>query len=267
MAATLEASPGLDLTMPAREAQADAAHASRAGDVIKARMPNLVKGCTYAEGINTPLTDPSQIMMKSAQAALELRSAVYQGMTDRPAVVKGMSPDFLSQRGFLQTALSTPSPAEAIQKLIASLPGVTPDLVRSFTAGNLGIGTVNGLVPFDLVAPSRLIYPVYTVFRNKFPRPAGQGTMRQAKIFTGVSGSQTGGQGVIDISIPELVTSSSTMSGTNWPMNLPGSGSQTEVDIAVPYRFFGLTEALSWLSQFAGQGFEDVSALASLILL
>jgi hypothetical protein len=91
--------------------------------------------------------------------------------------------------------------------------------------------------------------------------------MRQTKVFTGISGSQTGGQGVVDISIPELVTSSSTMSGTNWPMNLPGSGSQTEVDLAVPYRFFGLTEALSWLAQFAGQGFEDVSALASLILL
>lgn len=27
------------------------------------------------------------------------------------------------------------------------------------------------------------------------------------------------------------------------------------------YRFFGLTESLSWLAQFAGQGFEDISAL------
>jgi hypothetical protein len=105
------------------------------------------------------------------------------------------------------------------------------------------------------------------VFRNKLARPAGQGTARQAKVFTGISGSQTGGQGVIDISIPELVQSSGTLSGTNWPLNLPQSGSQTEVDLTVPYRFFGLTEALSWLAQFAGQGFEDVSALASLILL
>jgi hypothetical protein len=54
---------------------------------------------------------------------------------------------------------------------------------------------------------------------------------------------------------------------SNKSMNLPPSGSQTEVDLNVPYRFFGLTEALSWLAQFAGQGFEDVSALASLILL
>lgn len=269
MAATLEATPGQftgDLSSPMREAAAEAPRANGAGDIIKARMPQLVKGCTYAEGLNTPLSDPGQVLMKASQATLDLRTAIYQGYNDRPSVVKGMSSDFLGQRGFLSTALSTPSPAEQIQKLIASLPGGS-DVAKSFTAGSLGIGTISGLVPFDLVAPSRLIYPVYTVFRNKLARPAGQGTSRQAKVFTGISGSQTGGQGVIDISIPELVQSSGTMSATNWPMNLPPSGNQTEVDINVPYRFFGLTEALSWLAQFAGQGFEDVSALASLILL
>jgi hypothetical protein len=161
-----------------------------------------------------------------------LRTSIYQGLTDRPSVVKGMSPDFLAQRGFLKTALETPSPVEQIQKMLASMPGGA-DVAKSFTAGSLGIGSVSGLVPFDLVAPSRLIYPVYTVFRNKLPRPAGQGTARQAKVFTGVSGSQTGGQGVIDIAIPELVQSTGSMSATNWPMNLPPSGSQTEVDLYV----------------------------------
>ena len=39
------------------------------------------------------------------------------------------------------------------------------------------------------------------------------------------------------------------------------------MDVDLPYRFFGLTEALSWLAQFSGQGFEDVSALTNLILL
>lgn len=86
-------------------------------------------------------------------------------------------------------------------------------------------------------------------------------------MFTGVSGSQTGGQGVLDISIPELVQNSGTLASTSWPLNLPGAGSQTEVQLNVPYKFFGLTESLSWLAQFAGQGFEDISALANLILL
>jgi hypothetical protein len=216
MATTLEAAPstGMDLTLPQRETEEAARGATTAGDVIKARMPALVKGCTYAEGKNEPLSDPSQILMKASQATLDLRTAIYQGMVDRPSVVKGMSSDFLNQRGFLKTALTSPSPVEQIASLMGQ---VNPDLVRSFTAGSLGIGTVSGLVPFDLVAPSRLIYPVYTVFRNKLPRPAGQGTARQAKVFTGISGSQTGGQGVVDISIPELVQSSGTMSATNWP--------------------------------------------------
>jgi hypothetical protein len=88
------------------------------------------------------------------------------------------------------------------------------------------------------------------------------------KVFTGISGSQTGGQGVLDISIDELVTQGGNNAGfSSWPLNLPQSGNQTEVDLNVPYRFFGLTEQLSWLAQFAGQGFEDISALANLILL
>ena len=37
--------------------------------------------------------------------------------------------------------------------------------------------------------------------------------------------------------------------------------------ITATYKFFGLTEAASWLAQFSGQGFEDISALVNLILL
>lgn len=53
-------------------------------------------------------------------------------------------------------------------------------------------------------------------------------------MFTGVSGSQTGGQSVLDISIPELVQSGGTLASTSWPLNLPGAGSQTEVQLNVP---------------------------------
>ena len=73
-------------------------------------------------------------------------------------------------------------------------------------------------------------------WRNKFPRPQGQGTSAQERVITGISGSQTGGQGVLDISITELVQSGGTFS--NWPLNLPASGSQTETFLNVPYRSF-----------------------------
>src|SRR6516225_293065 len=88
------------------------------------------------------------------------------------------------------------------------------------------------------LAPSRLIYPVYTLFRNKFPRPAGQGASRQVYGLIGISGSQTGGQGIVDISMPELVQSGGSISGSTggtWPLNLPKTGSQTEYKLNVPF--------------------------------
>ena len=83
---------------------------------------------------------------------------------------------------------------------------------------------------------------------NKFPRPAGQGASRQVYGLLGISGSQTGGQGVVDISIPELVQSGQTGITSTWPLNIPASGKQTEYKLNVPYRFFGLSESLSWLA-------------------
>jgi hypothetical protein len=248
-------------------AAAEAPRYSRTGDMLKNKMTDLVKGAGFVGNGNSPISDPTMVTTKAHQATMELRSETHRGYTNRGSVVKSMNPGFLDQFGNLKTALTMPSVGEQIQQVLGSMPGGA-DALKSFTAGNLGIGTVSGLVPFDLLAPSRLIYPVYTVFRNKLPRPAGQGTSRIEKVFTGISGSQTGGQGVVDISIPELVQSSgASLAGNNWPLNLPGSGAQTETTLNVPYKFFGLTESLSWLAQFAGQGFEDISALANLILL
>lgn len=243
--------------------QGDLAGYSTTGDAIKSVMPELVKGAGLAvRGGNTPLTDPTDITLRAHQATVDLRTEINRGFTRRADVVKSLNPSFLGQFGALRTALSAPSLGEQIAEIFGQ---ANPDLVRSFTAGNLGIGSVSGLTPFNLLAPSRLVYPVYTLLRNKFPRPAGQGASLIERLFTGISGSQTGGQGVLDISLSELVQNNGSFS--NWPLNLPPAGSQTEVQINIPYRFFGITEQLSMLAQFAGQGFEDISALASLIML
>lgn len=248
-----------------REAAAEAPRYDHTGQMLKNRMGYMVKGAGYVGNGNQALSDPGEILTKAHNATMSLRTETNRGYTNKTDVVKNLNPQFLGQFGNLRTALTAPSVNESLQQIVTAIGN--PDLTRSFTAGNLGIGTVSGLVPFDLLAPSRLIYPMYTVFRNKLPRPAGQGTSRIERVFTGISGTQTGGQGVVDISIPELVQSGGSLASTSWPLNLPGSGSQTEVQLNVPYKFFGLTESLSWLAQFAGQGFEDISALANLILL
>lgn len=271
MAALLEDAPAPAPAALTGQATADAERAAMGanstGDVLRARMPELVKGAGMAHrGGNMPLTDPVQIMTKAHQATVDLRSETWRGYHSRADVIKsGFKQDFLRQYPVLATALSAPSLGEQLAQFASLLPNGGGDAMKSFTAGNLGIGSVYGLTPFNLLAPSRLIYPVYTLYRNKFPRPAGQGTSLIERLALGITGSQTGGIGVQDISIGELVTQGGNFG--SWPLNLPPSGSQNFVNLQVPYRFFGITEQLSWLAQFAGQGFEDISALANLILL
>ncbi len=69
-------------------------------------------------------------------------------------------------------------------------------------------------------------------YRNKFPRPPGQGASLIERLATGISGSQTGGQGVLDVSMSELVQTGGSF-GT-WPLNLPAAGSQTFVTLNIP---------------------------------
>ncbi len=71
-------------------------------------------------------------------------------------------------------------------------------------------------------------------YRNKFARPPGMGASVIERLITGISGSQTGGQGVLDASLSELVTQGGTF-GT-WPLSLPPAGSQTVVQLNIPYR-------------------------------
>lgn len=223
----------------------------------------MVKGVGYAQagGRNKPITNPEKIMGLGYKASKALRESVKASMANPAAVRKGFNSGFLSQYGNYVGALDqdefmgTGALAEIGQVLSA-------ELQRSIT---LTSPLTSGFVPFDLVAPSRLIYPVYSPLRNKIPRVAGQGTSRRQKVVTGITGSQTGGTSIARISIPEI--QSGSLASNNWPINLPPSGSQVAVDQNIPYQFFGQTEALSWLSQFAGQGFEDISALANLILL
>jgi len=138
MAATLTDDQGIMALPPgqvAAQAGAEVNRYSRSGDMLKARMPAMVKGAGFVGNGNTPLTDDVQIMTKAHQATLDLRTETYRGYADRASVVKGLNPSFLSQHGYLKTALSAPSLSEQIAQVLGQ---ANPDLARSFTAGNLG---------------------------------------------------------------------------------------------------------------------------------
>ena len=125
---------------------------SSTGDMIAARMPDLVKGAGLApKGGNTLLSDHSDITTRGAEAAFQVRKETHRGLNQRAEVVKSLNPGFLSQFGNLATALSQPSIGEQLQQFMGAV--ATPEVARSFTAGNLGIGSVYGNVPFNLLAP------------------------------------------------------------------------------------------------------------------
>src|SRR6266704_6467239 len=186
---------------------------------------SLVKGVGHITNDGRPLNEgahSTQILSKSHQAILDTRAAAFDCRWNSADTVSRINPELWKQAPQRYQGLGMQLRNDAEVRKSQDIA-----LGKSFTAGNLGLnGAPYGLVPFDLLAPSRLIYPVYTLFRNKLPRPPGQGTSRQERVFTGISGSQTGGQGVLDIGINELVTATGSFS--NWPLNLPGAGSQTE---------------------------------------
>ena len=124
------------------QAANEAARYSKTGEMIAARMPDLVKGAGLApKGGNTLLTDQADILTRSAQASLDIRTETARGFSRKSDVVKSMNPSFLSQFGYLRTALEMPSVGEQLQSFMSAV--ASPDVVRSFTAGNLGIGSVN----------------------------------------------------------------------------------------------------------------------------
>jgi hypothetical protein len=218
--------------------------------MLSDKMPTLVKGAGYARvGGNMPLSDDEQIFRRSMKAEVAFRKAIKQGIDNPGEVVKGLSPEFAGQFGAFMSA----SPQnQALQNLVGQLNNqLSEALGKSIT---LTSPLSTGFVPYDLVAPSSLIYPVYSPIRNKLPRVPGQGVQRQRKVITGVSGSQTGPSGgkFVRLAIPELVQSGGVVSGSsssvNWPLNLPGTGTQDSVDLTIPYRFWGLSENLSWLN-------------------
>ena len=240
-------------------------------------MPQAVKGFGFSKirGVE-PLADDDPMLFRLAfNAEKNLRKSVRSSFKNPNKVMKGLNPNFLNTFGGFLAGMEAPGGAsnawmvqflEQVQGALGEL-GKNINLTVPLTAAS------QGLVPYDLVNPSRLVYPVFSPFRNKLPRVQGQGTSRRVNVVTGISGSKTGGGTgggsglVVDISLADVPNNQMQMPGGTYPTNMPPTGVQSAVPLNIPYQFFGMSEALSWLSQFSGQGYEDISALANLILL
>ena len=141
MAVTTESTiaPAETLSPAGAALASDSGRYSQTGEMIKARLPQLVKGAGYVGTGNAPLTDEVQIMTRASQAAIDLRKETFRGMNAKADVIKGMNQGFLNQFGYLKTALQQPSLMETLGGVFGQMPGGA-EAFKNFTAGNLGYG-------------------------------------------------------------------------------------------------------------------------------
>lgn len=195
---------------------------------------------------------------RAFRAEQSLRETIRKSMTDPEGVRKNLSPSFIAEYPLFGTNYMPQD--QAIGQLQAQMGELMAGLGKSFTTGT---PVSTGLVPFDLEAPSHLLYWFDTPLRAKLPRLPGRGSSHRTKVITAITGSQTSASAPItDPTLSEITNFSS------WPnSNLGASGAQVGVDVNIGYSFLGRNENLSWLAQFAGVGFEDITSLANLILM
>ena len=142
------AQAGAANALAAREARRN----TKYEDMFAAKAKNLVKGVGHVINNGIPLNDAShggEIMTRSHDTIMKTRAATMDGAWNTDDVVSGISNDFWGH------------PKSQAMKFMAQRDSMVR---KNFTATNLGgSGAPYGLVPFDLLAPSRLIYPVYTL--------------------------------------------------------------------------------------------------------
>lgn len=225
------------------------------------RNPDLVKGVGYVRG-QQPIEDYTEIIERLGEARDSMADATMDGYYRAADVAKSVSPQF--QQMWAAAFKGGPGGmAPWMSQVNDAIASMAAELGKNFSLTS-PLGT--GFVPFNLVAPSMLIYPFFSPMRNKFPRTQGQGGSYRGKLIVGIQGSQTGGSA----GAPKSMFMSEFPGGgsfANWPNQLPASGAQAAAELNIPYSFQGITESVSWPAQFASQGFEDLSGLANLILM
>lgn len=138
---------------------------------------------------------------------------------------------------------------------------VSTGLSRSgFVGKDLNLaGPGTALVPYDLSAPAKELYPKNCPLRNRFARVRGYGTAHEFKRILGITGSGTGGVATVHPGIGETQT-------TEWSgrsLVRPPVIQIAADDIQVPYRMFGTSERVTSSAFWAGQGYQDIQQLAT----
>lgn len=141
--------------------------------------------------------------------------------------------------------MTNPISQDVLEKAINALKPNQTELQKAVT-------TATGLNYYDLQAPAKNLYPIYTPIRNRLPRVSkagGAGTATNWKQITALLGSGYDSMGFV----PEGQRS--------------GVMSYSAVDKAASYRTIGEEDNLTFEAENASAGFEDENARVTIRLL
>lgn len=146
-----------------------------------------------------------------------------------------------------EQGLAAGASLDALMKALGDAPQIVnptlPEALAKSTFAQTGSATT-GLTFYDLEAGAKFLYPVLTPLRNEIPRVSGKGGI-QAN-WKAVTGINTSG---IRIGV----------SGGNRGAVM----AVTVADYAAAYKGIGIEDNVDFEAQYAGQGFEDIRAIAA----
>ncbi len=150
----------------------------------------------------------------------------------------------------------------AVQGELDALKAVAADTTKDWS---LTFPNSNGLVPYDLEAPAKLLVPRMTPLRNSVPRGKGVGTARQFRRILGWTNSGVGG-------VADALAFMNSETVSNQFGGISGFRRGNKITYAsdsksVTYVEQGLSDSVTWKAQFAGQGYQDIRSLSQTALL
>ena len=217
-----------------------------------AACAELVKGLAT---MNFDVSSGRDVPLGRADVA-KYAAEAYEALRDsRSSMAKSIAPEMGGLAVFIAQQAGLATQAAELQKMLADL---TKTEISS-TYPISGSSTIYGLAVYDLQAPAKKIFPVYSPIRNRFPRVPGRGGATNWKQITAISGSG-GTLAPINHFLAELP--SNTVSGLT--LNLPPEIQFAATDQQVKFAPIGLSGSNTMISQFAGRGYEDIRQLVSL---
>lgn len=149
----------------------------------------------------------------------------------------------------------SPDQMTSIQAELAKAGQIGADITKDIS---LTSPLSTGLVPYDLEAPAKLLFPVLSPVRNGTARVKGQGITRRIKQITGISNSGTGGVARLS----PFMADSTTDAFAGLTLQRPKKISYAGADVTFNYKQMGLSDSVTWSAEFAGQGFQDPRQLS-----